>query len=63
MNDMIKIILLVALIAAIVIFGPVITIWSLNTLFPTLAIPTNIATWFATLWIFGFFATTGKGNK
>jgi multidrug efflux pump subunit AcrB len=63
MNDMIKIILLVALIAAIVIFGPVITIWALNTLFPMLAIPTNIATWFATLWIFGFFSTKLKGDK
>lgn len=60
MNDMIKIVLLVALIAAIVIFGPLITIWSLNTLFPMLAIPTNVATWFATLWIFGFFAMKGK---
>jgi hypothetical protein len=60
MTDMIKIVLLVALIAAIVIFGPLITIWSLNTLFPMLAIPTNVATWFATLWIFGFFAMKGK---
>jgi hypothetical protein len=60
MSDMIKIVLLVALIAAIVIFGPLITIWSLNTLFPMLAIPSNIATWFATLWIFGFFAMKGK---
>jgi multisubunit Na+/H+ antiporter MnhG subunit len=63
MNDMIKIVLIVALIAAVIIFGPLITIWSLNTLFPALAIPTNIATWFATLWIFGFFATSVKGNK
>jgi multidrug efflux pump subunit AcrB len=63
MNDMIKIVLIVALIAAVIIFGPLITIWSLNTLFPALAIPSNIATWFATLWIFGFFATKVKGNK
>lgn len=63
MSDLIKIVLVVALIAAIVIFGPLITIWSLNTLFPVLAIPMNIATWFATLWIFGFLATTGKGKK
>jgi multidrug efflux pump subunit AcrB len=63
MSDMIKIVLLVALIAAIIIFGPLITIWSLNTLFPALAIPSNIATWFATLWIFGFFATSVKGKK
>ena len=60
MSDMIKIVLIVALVAAIVIFGPLVTIWSLNTLFPVLAIPSNIATWFATLWIFGFFAMKGK---
>ena len=63
MSDFIKIILLIALIVGFVVFGPVITIWSLNILFPALAIPTNIATWFATLWIFGFFATRVKGNK
>jgi hypothetical protein len=32
----------------------------LNTLFPVLAIPSNMYTWFATLWIFGFFAMKGK---
>jgi hypothetical protein len=61
MNDTIKIVLVIALLAVIVIFGPMITIWSLNTLFPVLDIPMNIATWLATLWIFGFFAM--KGNK
>jgi hypothetical protein len=60
MSDFIKIVLIVALIALVIAFGPLITIWSLNTLFPMLAIPTNIATWFATLWIFGFFAMKGK---
>lgn len=60
MNDTIKIVLLVALLAAIIIFGPLITIWSLNTLFPVLDIPTNIATWFATLWVFAFAAFKGK---
>jgi len=61
MSDFIKVVLIVALIVAIIIFGPLITIWSLNTLFPALAIPSNMYTWFATLWIFGFFAM--KGSK
>ena len=61
MSDIIKIVLLIALLAVIIIFGPLITIWSLNTLFPVLDIPTNIATWFATLWIFAF--TAYKGTK
>ena len=63
MSDAIKVVLFIAFIAVIIIFGPLITIWSLNTLFPVLAIPTNMGTWFATLWIFGFFATKVKGNK
>lgn len=61
MTAMIKIVFMVALLAAIIILGPLITIWSLNTLFPVLDIPTNIATWFATLWIFAF--TAYKGTK
>jgi hypothetical protein len=61
MSDFVKIVLLIALIILIVVFGPLITIWSLNTLFPMLAIPSNMYTWFATLWIFGFFAM--KGSK
>lgn len=37
----------VALIIAIVIAGPLITIWALNTLFPALAIPFTFWTWLA----------------
>ena len=34
-------------IAALLIFGPVFVIWSLNTLFPVLAIPYAVETWAA----------------
>lgn len=34
-------------IAALLIFGPVFVIWSLNTLFPVLAIPYTLETWCA----------------
>jgi hypothetical protein len=44
---MIKIIFIVALIIALIIIGPLLTIWALNTLFPILAIPYTIQTWFA----------------
>jgi hypothetical protein len=37
------------LITALLAAGPLLVIWSLNTLFPVLAIPYTIATWFATL--------------
>jgi len=32
-----------------IIFGPFITIWSLNTLFPVLAIPYTLETWAAAI--------------
>jgi hypothetical protein len=44
---MIKVIAVIALIVAILIIGPILTIWSLNTLFPALAIPYAIETWAA----------------
>lgn len=40
---------LVALIVALVIIGPLLIIWALNTLFPTLAIAYTIWTWLAVL--------------
>ena len=41
--------LIVALVLLIVIFAPFATIWSLNTLFPVLAIPYSIETWLAVI--------------
>jgi hypothetical protein len=40
-------VLAIIVIILAVIFGPFITIWSLNTLFPVLAIPYNFDTWVA----------------
>ena len=37
------------------IFGPFITIWALNTLFPVLAIPYTIETYFAVIAMSVFF--------
>ena len=37
---------------ALVIIGPLIIIWSMNTLFPVLAIPYDIWTWLATVFLF-----------
>jgi hypothetical protein len=47
-------IILLAVIAAIalIIVGPLIIIWSMNTLFPVLAIPYDIWTWLATVFLF-----------
>lgn len=60
MNNNTKIIGLVLLIIAILVLGPLVTLWSLNTLFPILAIEYNVATWFAALWLFAAVAYKGK---
>jgi tryptophan-rich sensory protein len=45
-------IMAVAAVIFLIIVGPLITIWSLNTLFPILAIPYTIWTWLATVFLF-----------
>jgi hypothetical protein len=44
-----KLFLIIALIAFLIFIGPVATIWSLNCLFPALAIPLTFDTWCAAL--------------
>jgi hypothetical protein len=60
---MTKVILIVALVIALIILGPLITIWSLNTLFPVLAIPYTLETWAATVIIGGVFKSTVSIKK
>lgn len=47
-----------AVIVLIVIAGPLLGIWALNTLFPVLAIPYSIETWFAVVLLSGLSKTT-----
>jgi hypothetical protein len=49
---------IVALVILLVVFGPFFTIWSINTLFPVLAIPYTFETWCAVI-LLGLFL---KGN-
>ena len=63
MSDIIKIVLLIAFIAAVIIIGPLLTIWALNTLFPVVAIPYAIETWFAVVVLSAFLKTKVKVNK
>ena len=63
MNDSIKILLLISVVVAIFIFGPILTIWSLNTLFPILAIPYTIETWAATWLLFAGVSGVRLSNK
>ena len=47
----------IALIVFLVIIGPILTIWSLNTLFPVLVIPYTIETWLAVVIVASLFKT------
>ena len=50
MSDLIKVILLFVLLIVVVIFAPLATIWSLNTLFG-LTIAYDFWTWLAAVWL------------
>jgi tryptophan-rich sensory protein len=52
MTKFITVVGAIVLIIVLIIIGPLITIWSLNTLFPVLAIPYTIWTWLATVFLF-----------
>lgn len=58
-----KVTLVLIFVIAVVFFGPLLTIWSLNTLFPVLAIPYSIETWFATMIIAGIIRGDGVSLK
>lgn len=62
-----KVLILLAIVIAVAIIMPIATIWSLNALFPALAIPLTIDTWMATLILSGIVSGssgfTYKGNK
>jgi len=51
-----KILILLAIVVAVAIIMPIATIWSLNALFPALAIPLTIDTWMATLILSGIIS-------
>ena len=62
MSDLIKIIGIILFATLLVIFGPIVTIWSLNTLFPALAIPTTFDTWAAVV-LLGVFLRSNVNVK
>lgn len=49
-----SIIFWIIVIAFLVVIGPLVTIWSLNTLFPVLALDYTFWAWLATVCLFGF---------
>jgi hypothetical protein len=55
--------LLVLLIIALIVVGPLITIWALNTLFPALVIPYTFETWLATVILGSVIKTTVRTKE
>lgn len=49
MNNTLALLGVILLVILLIIIGPMAVIWSLNTLFPVLAIPYTLWTWLATL--------------
>lgn len=60
---LIKFILGIVLIVVAVVGGPLAGIWSLNTLFPIVAIPYTWETWLAFLLLFGSATGLRFGSK
>ncbi len=58
-----KAILWIIVIIALIILGPILTIWAANTLFPALAIPYTIETWFAVVVLGAFVRSNIKVSK
>jgi len=63
MKNSIGIIFMAIVLVLFVILGPICILWSLNTLFPILAIPYSIETWLATVVIAGIFRGDGISFK
>ena len=60
---MTKVVLTILLVIALIAFGPLLTIWSLNTLFPALAIPYSLETWAAIAMLGGVFKSNVSNTK
>jgi hypothetical protein len=51
------------LIVIVIVVGPLLSIWALNTLFPALAIPYTIQTWAAVMLVGGMFRGSFSTKK
>lgn len=51
------------LLVAVIVAGPLLSIWALNTLFPVLAIPYTFETWAAMALVGGVFQGLRIGKK
>jgi hypothetical protein len=56
-----KTLIILAIVILLVLIMPIATIWSLNTLFPVLAIPLTFDTWVATIVLGGVVGGSSNG--
>ena len=58
-----KLVAWIVLIVVLVALGPILTIWAMNTLFPQLAIPFTLETWFAVVVLAATLRSSVKVEK
>ncbi len=58
-----KLVLGVLFVVILLVLGPLLTIWSMNTLFPALAIPYSLETWAAVIILGGVFKSNVSNSK
>lgn len=58
----VKTLFLILFVAVFVVIGPILVIWSMNTLFPVLLIPYTLETWIATFILSGAFGSLVKSS-
>ena len=58
----VKNLFLLLFVAIFIVIGPILVIWSMNTLFPVLLIPYTLATWIATFILSGAFGSLVKSS-
>jgi hypothetical protein len=63
MNNAFVVLGIVVAVIALIIAGPLLIIWALNTLFPVLAIEYNIYTWLAALILGSVLGPTVRVKK
>jgi hypothetical protein len=62
-DSSLKVIFALFVVAILLFVVPFLLIWSLNTLFPILAIPYTLETWLASVLISSFFGTSHLSMK
>ena len=63
MSNNFSVLVAVVIVVLLIVFGPIATIWALNTLFPALAIPYTFDTWCAAVVLGSVIQSTNFSSK